>query len=173
MVGNLPFNVSIPLLLQWLEAIPQRAGPFAFGRTPMALVFQKEVADVSCLWCIVLSRKAGKELRPTKPSRPVAKLQNDDLFFYATFLIRSPEWIFMNTPRRRNTLRFDVKILESVKKKLRIKKYPDMCGLQDLRQQNIEQFKLGTSVVHRSLFCFFLRISSHFLETVSAHGLPL
>lgn len=45
MVGNLPFNVSIPLLLQWLEAIPQRAGPFAFGRTPMALVFQKEVAD--------------------------------------------------------------------------------------------------------------------------------
>jgi len=47
MVGNLPFNVSIPLLLQWLEAIPQRAGPFTFGRTPMALVFQKEVADVS------------------------------------------------------------------------------------------------------------------------------
>lgn len=46
MVGNLPFNVSIPLLLQWLEAIPQRAGPFVFGRTPMALVFQKEVADV-------------------------------------------------------------------------------------------------------------------------------
>lgn len=45
MVGNLPFNVSIPLLLQWLEAIPQRAGPFVFGRTPMALVFQKEVAD--------------------------------------------------------------------------------------------------------------------------------
>ena len=46
MVGNLPFNVSIPLLLQWLEAIPQRAGPFTFGRTPMALVFQKEVAEV-------------------------------------------------------------------------------------------------------------------------------
>lgn len=45
MVGNLPFNVSIPLLLQWLEAIPQRAGPFTFGRTPMALVFQKEVAN--------------------------------------------------------------------------------------------------------------------------------
>lgn len=45
MVGNLPFNVSIPLLLQWLEAIPQRAGPFTFGRTPMALVFQKEVAE--------------------------------------------------------------------------------------------------------------------------------
>ena len=52
MVGNLPFNVSIPLLLQWLEAIPMRAGPFAFGRTPMALVFQKEVADVSEHKCV-------------------------------------------------------------------------------------------------------------------------
>lgn len=52
MVGNLPFNVSIPLLLQWLEAIPMRAGPFAFGRTPMALVFQKEVADVSEQKCV-------------------------------------------------------------------------------------------------------------------------
>ncbi|XP_031557763.1 dimethyladenosine transferase 1, mitochondrial-like isoform X2 [Actinia tenebrosa] len=45
MVGNLPFSVSIPLLLQWLEAIPQKAGPFKFGRTPMSLVFQKEVAE--------------------------------------------------------------------------------------------------------------------------------
>ena len=46
-VGNLPFNVSIPLLLQWLEAIPRKVGPFSFGRVPMSLVFQKEVADVS------------------------------------------------------------------------------------------------------------------------------
>lgn len=45
LVGNLPFNVSIPLLLQWLQAIPRRAGPFSFGRVPMSLVFQKEVAD--------------------------------------------------------------------------------------------------------------------------------
>ncbi|XP_028411937.1 dimethyladenosine transferase 1, mitochondrial-like isoform X2 [Dendronephthya gigantea] len=45
LVGNLPFNVSIPLLLQWLEAISHRAGPFTFGRVPMSLVFQKEVAD--------------------------------------------------------------------------------------------------------------------------------
>lgn len=45
LVGNLPFNVSIPLLLQWLQAIPSRAGPFSFGRVPMTLVFQKEVAD--------------------------------------------------------------------------------------------------------------------------------
>ena len=59
MVGNLPFNVSIPLLLQWLEAIPQRAGPFTFGRTPMALVFQKEVAEVSKCARIVLQLKAG------------------------------------------------------------------------------------------------------------------
>ena len=49
LVGNLPFNVSIPLLLQWLEAISHRTGPFTFGRVPMSLVFQKEVADVSSL----------------------------------------------------------------------------------------------------------------------------
>ncbi|XP_065057743.1 dimethyladenosine transferase 1, mitochondrial-like [Rhopilema esculentum] len=45
LVGNLPFSVSIPLLLQWLEAIPERKGPFTFGRVPMTLVFQKEVAE--------------------------------------------------------------------------------------------------------------------------------
>ena len=45
-IGNLPFNVSIPLLLQWLALIPQRRGPFLFGRTGMTLTFQKEVAEV-------------------------------------------------------------------------------------------------------------------------------
>lgn len=45
LVGNLPFSVSIPLLLQWLEAIYERKGPFTFGRVPMTLVFQKEVAE--------------------------------------------------------------------------------------------------------------------------------
>ena len=46
LVGNLPFSVSIPLLLQWLEAIHDKKGPFVFGRVPMTLVFQKEVAEV-------------------------------------------------------------------------------------------------------------------------------
>lgn len=45
LVGNLPFSVSIPLLLQWLEAIHDKKGPFVFGRVPMTLVFQKEVAE--------------------------------------------------------------------------------------------------------------------------------
>ena len=46
LVGNLPFSVSIPLLLQWLEAVHDRKGPFVFGRVPMTLVFQREVAEV-------------------------------------------------------------------------------------------------------------------------------
>ncbi len=45
-LGNLPFNVSIPLLLRWLAMIPERKGPFSFGRTQLTLTFQKEVAEV-------------------------------------------------------------------------------------------------------------------------------
>lgn len=43
-VGNLPFSISTELLLKWLHQIPGRTGPFAFGRVPMTLLFQKEVA---------------------------------------------------------------------------------------------------------------------------------
>ena len=46
MVGNLPFAVSISMLLQWLQALSERNGPFRFGRVPMTLVFQKEVGEV-------------------------------------------------------------------------------------------------------------------------------
>jgi len=45
LVGNLPFAVSIPLLLQWLQAVAERKGPFQLGRVPMTLVFQKEVGQ--------------------------------------------------------------------------------------------------------------------------------
>ncbi|KII69412.1 Mitochondrial dimethyladenosine transferase 1 [Thelohanellus kitauei] len=45
MVGNLPFNISIGILLQWLKAVSEKRGPFRIGRIPMYLTFQKEVAD--------------------------------------------------------------------------------------------------------------------------------
>ena len=45
-IGNLPFNVSIPLLLQWLAMIPGGRGPFSFGRSILTLTFQREVAEV-------------------------------------------------------------------------------------------------------------------------------
>ena len=52
-VGNLPFNVSIPLLLQWLSMIPARSGPFSFGRSQLTLTFQKEVAEVR-VWAALI-----------------------------------------------------------------------------------------------------------------------
>jgi dimethyladenosine transferase 1 len=44
LVGNLPFSVSIMLMLKWLRQIPRREGPFEYGRAPLTLMFQKEVA---------------------------------------------------------------------------------------------------------------------------------
>ena len=42
-IGNLPFNVSLPLLVQWIKHISYHSGPFKFGRVPMTLTFQEEV----------------------------------------------------------------------------------------------------------------------------------
>ncbi|XP_074112242.1 mitochondrial transcription factor B1 [Cotesia typhae] len=44
-IGNLPFNVSTPLIIRWLEMISRRTGPWALGRVKMCLTFQKEVAE--------------------------------------------------------------------------------------------------------------------------------
>ncbi|XP_063978091.1 dimethyladenosine transferase 1, mitochondrial [Diachasmimorpha longicaudata] len=44
-IGNLPFNVSTPLIIQWLRDIAERRGAWAMGRVRMLLTFQKEVAE--------------------------------------------------------------------------------------------------------------------------------
>ncbi|XP_012056513.1 PREDICTED: dimethyladenosine transferase 1, mitochondrial [Atta cephalotes] len=44
-IGNLPFNLATYLIIQWLHAISEQRGPWAFGRTKMTLTFQKEVAE--------------------------------------------------------------------------------------------------------------------------------
>lgn len=44
-LGNLPFNVSTPLIIKWLHAISERKSAWEYGRVPLTLTFQKEVAE--------------------------------------------------------------------------------------------------------------------------------
>jgi dimethyladenosine transferase 1 len=43
-VGNLPFNVSTPLLIRMLRDMEERKNLFSHGRVPLLLTFQHEVA---------------------------------------------------------------------------------------------------------------------------------
>lgn len=45
LIGNLPFNVSTILLVEWLQLISEKQAAWKYGRTPMTLTFQKEVAE--------------------------------------------------------------------------------------------------------------------------------
>ncbi|XP_054153319.1 mitochondrial dimethyladenosine transferase 1-like [Oppia nitens] len=44
-VGNLPFNVSTPLIIRWLRQLSNRTGIFSYGRVTLALTFQYEVGQ--------------------------------------------------------------------------------------------------------------------------------
>ena len=44
-MGNLPFNVSTPLTIRWLEAMATRRSLWRYGRVPLTLTYQLEVAQ--------------------------------------------------------------------------------------------------------------------------------
>lgn len=44
-IGNLPFNVATPLIIMWLKAMSERTNAWTYGRVPLTLTFQKEVAE--------------------------------------------------------------------------------------------------------------------------------
>lgn len=45
LIGNLPFSVSTHLIIKWLQNISEKANAWKYGRVPMTLTFQKEVAE--------------------------------------------------------------------------------------------------------------------------------
>ncbi|KAJ1955909.1 hypothetical protein EC988_001624 [Linderina pennispora] len=45
LLGNLPFGVATPMLLQWLKMVEGRQGIFNAGSVSMSLMFQKEVGQ--------------------------------------------------------------------------------------------------------------------------------
>jgi 16S rRNA A1518/A1519 N6-dimethyltransferase RsmA/KsgA/DIM1 with predicted DNA glycosylase/AP lyase activity len=45
LVGNLPFNISTPLLFKLLLKVSDRTSVFSCGRVPMTFMFQKEFAE--------------------------------------------------------------------------------------------------------------------------------
>ncbi|KAK7862924.1 hypothetical protein R5R35_002971 [Gryllus longicercus] len=45
LIGNLPFNVSTPLIIKWMKSISEKNSAWTYGRTKMTLTFQKEVAE--------------------------------------------------------------------------------------------------------------------------------
>ncbi len=44
-IGNLPFNISLPLLFKLLRRMSMKSNIFTFGRVPLTLTFQKEVGE--------------------------------------------------------------------------------------------------------------------------------
>jgi len=44
-IGNLPFNVSTPLIIRWLRSMSEQNNIWSFGRVPLTLTFQLEVAQ--------------------------------------------------------------------------------------------------------------------------------
>ncbi|CAF1010917.1 unnamed protein product [Didymodactylos carnosus] len=55
-IGNLPFNISLPLLVQWIKQTSTQTGPFKFGRIPITITLQEEVGGRLVADALMLQR---------------------------------------------------------------------------------------------------------------------
>ncbi|XP_023401513.1 dimethyladenosine transferase 1, mitochondrial isoform X2 [Loxodonta africana] len=99
-IGNLPFSVSTPLIIKWLENVSCRDGPFAYGRTQMTLTFQKEVAevDVGVVHFTPLTEPVIKQ-----PFKLVEKLVQNTFQFRRKYCYRGLGMLFPEAQRLEST----------------------------------------------------------------------
>ncbi|KAM6138413.1 dimethyladenosine transferase 1, mitochondrial isoform 2-T2 [Phoenicopterus ruber ruber] len=99
-IGNLPFSVSTPLIIKWLENVSKKDGPFIYGRTQMTLTFQKEVAEVDVA---VVHFTPLVQPKIQQPFELVEKVVRSVFQFRRKYCFRGIETLFPESGRLKRT----------------------------------------------------------------------
>ncbi|XP_064505295.1 dimethyladenosine transferase 1, mitochondrial isoform X2 [Pseudopipra pipra] len=99
-IGNLPFSVSTPLIIKWLENVSKKDGPFTYGRTQMTLTFQKEVGEVDVA---VVHFTPLVQPKIQQPFELVEKVVRSVFQFRRKYCFRGLETLFPESGRLKRT----------------------------------------------------------------------
>ncbi|KAM6271473.1 dimethyladenosine transferase 1, mitochondrial isoform 3-T6 [Spheniscus humboldti] len=99
-IGNLPFSVSTPLIIKWLENVSKKDGPFIYGRTQLTLTFQKEVAEVDVA---VVHFTPLVQPKIQQPFKLVEKVVQSVFQFRRKYCFRGIETLFPESGRLKRT----------------------------------------------------------------------